>query len=71
MKKIIAVLGLVVSFAAVANAALDEEAVEACNEMAVEQKISADEMKDYIDSCVKSVAESEAIEKQETSKEKS
>ena len=74
MKQIISALViLVLSFSASAEGTQDKESLEVCKELAVEQELSSDNAKKYIEQCAKFIAEDEGREKQEelTSKEKS
>ena len=66
MKKYILTLFIMVSsFSAYAENEQDKTPLETCKEMAVEQEIKSENMKEYIDECVKYNAEDETVEGKE------
>ena len=66
MKQIFSILVIMVlSFSVYAKSGQDKESLEACKELAVEQELSSEDAKKYIEECVKYIAEDEEREKQE------
>lgn len=66
MKKYILTLFIMVSsFSVYAENEQDKTPLETCKEMAVEQEITSEDMKEYIDECVKYNAEDETVESKE------
>lgn len=71
MKKIISSLSvLFVLFSGYVYAEQDKVSVEVCKEDAQENGISADKLKEYIEKCVKDIADDEKREQMEVNQEK-
>ena len=71
MKKFISTLSVfAILLSGHAFAEQDKVSVEVCKEGAVSEGISADKMKEYIDKCVKDIADDEKREQMEMQQEK-
>lgn len=70
MKKVISILsGVVLLFSSHVFAEQDKESVEVCNEAAKSEGVSSDKVKEYVDKCVKDIADDEKREKAESAQD--
>ena len=71
MKKIVSVMSVfALLLSGYAFAAQDKVSVEVCKEGAINDGVSSDKMKEYIDKCVKDIADDEKRELIEMQQEK-